>query len=177
MYDCASYYKNEHIVGEAIAQLKTPRSDIFVISKVWWDEVEDCEAACRRSLKNLGVEYVDLYLVHWPFCLNPATNEMVKLPMYKIWAQMEALVDKGLVKSIGVSNFNVQSLLDMLTYCRIKPVVNEVELHPYCVQDSLVKFMKQYEIIPIAYCPVARGIETSNKIVNHQNIFESPVIS
>lgn len=80
--------------------------------------------------------------------------------MYKIWAQMEALVDKGLVKSIGVSNFNVQLLWDMLSYARIKPACNEVELHPLCVQDKLVNFMKQNNIKPIAYCPIARGADT-----------------
>ena len=74
------------------------------------DEVEDCEAACRRSLAKLGVEYVDLYLVHWPIAvknLGDGKYEKINIPMYKIWAQMEDLVDKGLVKSIGVSNFNV----------------------------------------------------------------------
>ena len=90
---------------------------------------------------------------------------------------MEELVDQGLVKSIGISNFNVQAIWDLLTYCRIKPVVNEIELHPYNVQDKLVKFMKMHDIHPIAYCPVARGIETSNKIVSHPNIFETPIIS
>jgi len=97
--------------------------------------------------------------------------------MHKIWAQMEALVDKGLVKSIGVSNFNVQAMWDLLTYCRIKPVVNEVELHPYNVQESLVKFLKQHQIVPVGYCPIARGINSSKKIVSHSNIFEHPTIA
>jgi len=85
---------------------------------------------------------------------------------------MEALVDKGLVKSIGVSNFNVQSLWDMLSYCRIKPVVNEVELHPLNVQDKLVKFMVQNEIEPLAYCPIARGADTSRcpDVSEHETI-------
>ena len=77
--------------------------------------------------------------------------------MHKIWAQMEALVDKGLVKSIGVSNFNVQLVWDMLSYCRIKPAVNEVELNPLCVQDKLVTFLKANDITPIAYSPIVRG--------------------
>ena len=92
---------------------------------------------------------------------------------------MEKLVDLGLTKSIGVSNFNVQLLWDMLTYCRIKPVVNEVELHPYLVQDSLVKFMKQYEIVPIAYCPVARGMEgkTNKGQPVGENLFANQTIT
>ena len=74
---------------------------------------------------------------------------------------MENLVDAGLVKSIGVSNFNVQLMWDMLSYARIKPAVNEVELHPLCAQDNLLKFMKQEGITPIAYSPLARGADTS----------------
>ena len=70
--------------------------------------------------------------------------------MYKIWAQMESLVEKGLVKNIGVSNFNVQLLWDMLSYCNIKPVVNEVELHPLNTQEKLLRFLKQEDIVPIA---------------------------
>ena len=76
-----------------------------------------------------------MYLVHWPIAVKDVGDgkfERIKIPMYKIWAQMEALVDKGLVKSIGVSNFNVQLIWDMLSYARIPPAVNEVELHPLC---------------------------------------------
>jgi len=144
MFDNASFYKNEELVGGVLNELLNEdkshkREDLFVISKVWWDEVEDCEAACRRSLAKLKVEYLDLYLVHWPIAMKKIevegqepTYERINIPMYKIWSQMEALVDKGLVKSIGVSNFNVQALWDMLSYARIKPVCNEVELHPLC---------------------------------------------
>jgi diketogulonate reductase-like aldo/keto reductase len=113
------------------------------------DEVEDCEAACKRSLERLGLEYLDLYLVHWPLAVRDISEEdgvkkyeRINIPMYKIWAQMEALVDKGLVRNIGVSNFNVQLLWDMISYARIKPTHNEVELHPLNTQEKLVKFMK-----------------------------------
>lgn len=83
---------------------------------------------------------------------------------------MEALVDKGLVRSIGVSNFNVQLLWDMLSYARILPVCNEVELHPKCAQPKLVKFLEQNNIVPIAYCPLGRGAEGS------VSAFDSPVV-
>ena len=148
MLDCASWYRNEELIGEAIKNCKTPRQDIFIISKVWFDEIEDCKAACQRSLKRLGVDYLDLYLVHWPLAVREfnhddgsVTYERFKFPMYKIWAQMEALVKEGLVKSIGVSNFNVQLLWDMLSYAEIPPAVNEVELHPLLTQENLLKFM------------------------------------
>jgi len=75
MYDCASFYKNEHIVGKALDELLNQdkivtREELFIISKVWWDEVDDVEAACWRSLKNLGLDYIDLYLVHWPIAIK-----------------------------------------------------------------------------------------------------------
>ena len=103
------------------------REDLFVTSKVWIDEVEDVEAACRKSLEKLKLDYVDLYMVHWPLFTKSDGQggfQRIKMPRYKVWEQMEALVDKGLVKSIGVSNYNFQSVWDMLNYCRIKPVVN-----------------------------------------------------
>ena len=137
MLDCASFYANEEIVGEALKKSGVKRDDISIVSKVWWDEVEDVEAACKRSLQKLGVNYLDLYLVHWPIAIREVTDQngeasfqRIKIPMYKIWEQMEGLVDKGLVKSIGVSNFNTQLLWDMLNYARIHPVCNEIELHP-----------------------------------------------
>jgi diketogulonate reductase-like aldo/keto reductase len=151
--DGASFYKNEEVVGQGIKDSDVDRSQLSVISKVWWDEVEDCEAACRRSLARLGVDYIDLYLVHWPIAIREVGNadgndegekkyERINIPMYKIWAQMEALVDSGLVKNIGISNFNVQLVWDMLSYCRIKPAVNEVEIHPLNSQTKLVNYMK-----------------------------------
>ena len=99
MFDCASFYKNEEVVGEVFNEMfnveKTARrEDVFIISKAWWDEVEDVEAACRRSLAKLRVDYVDLYLVHWPVAVRPLPPEdkggelkyqKIKLPMQKIW--------------------------------------------------------------------------------------------
>lgn len=164
MLDCASYYGTEELVGQAIGNCKTERKDLFILSKVCWTEVEDCRAACQRSLKRLGVEYLDLYLVHFPLATRKVTNEdssesfeRIKIPMHKIWAQMEALVKEGLVRSIGVSNFNVQLLWDLMNYAEVMPVVNEVELHPLLTQDNLLKFMAAHNIAPIAYCPLARG--------------------
>ena len=140
MFDCASFYKNEEAVGAEFKQAfdagLVKREDLFIVSKVWWDEVSDCDAAIKRSLKKLGVEYLDLYLVHWPIAVDvkevdgKTTYERRRLPMYKVWEQMEALVDAGLTRSIGTSNFNLQMLWDMMAYCKHKPSCNEVELHP-----------------------------------------------
>ena len=118
LIDTASRYKNEQAVGSgvnlALKSGKINREEMFVVTKVWIDEVDDVEAACRRSLARLGLEYVDLYLLHWPIALREVpqqdgsvTFEKLKIPIHKIWPQLESLVDKGLAKSIGVSNFNV----------------------------------------------------------------------
>lgn len=135
--DTASRYSNEEVVGEciklAIESGKVKREELFITTKLWIDEVEDVEAACKSSLKRLGLDYVDLYLVHWPVAVKtvkPASEsgeavyERMRMPMHKVWPQMEALVAKGLAKSIGVSNFNVQLLWDLLSYCQIKPAAN-----------------------------------------------------
>ena len=118
LIDTASRYKNEVAVGKgvnlALQSEKVSREEMFVVTKVWIDEVEDVEAACRRSLARLGLEYVDLYLLHWPIAVREyhqddgtVTYEKLKIPIHKIWPQIESLVDYGLAKSIGVSNFNV----------------------------------------------------------------------
>jgi len=92
------------------------REDIFIVSKVWCDEVEDVDSACKRSLDRLNVDYIDLYLMHWPYAVRRLReaeeeggilNERINMPVHKIWPQMELLVDKGMAKTIGVSNFNV----------------------------------------------------------------------
>jgi diketogulonate reductase-like aldo/keto reductase len=118
LIDTASRYKNEVAVGKgvnfALQSGKVSRKEMFVVTKVWIDEVEDVVAACRRSLGRLGLEYVDLYLLHWPIAVREdhqddgsVTFEKLKIPIHKIWPQLESLVDYGLAKSIGVSNFNV----------------------------------------------------------------------
>ena len=156
--DTAYKYENEEIVGAAVKQAiersegKVKREDIFVVTKLWHNQYENPEQAIKESLAKLGLEYVDLYLIHWPASFFTEG----KKPLHRLWAELEALVDKGLVKSIGVSNFNVQLLCDLLCYARIKPVCNQVELHPYCVQDGLVSFMKEQNIVPVAYCPIGR---------------------
>lgn len=179
MLDTASFYKNEEIVGQGIRDSGVPREELYVISKVWWDEVEDVEAACRRSLERLGIEQLDLYLVHWPFAVRDTgaedeskRYEKINLPMHKIWPQMEALVDKGLVKNIGVSNFNVQLLWDLLSYARIKPTFNEIELSPLCAQTTLLGYLKQQEIVPIAYCPLVRG----NAESKCKDLWQTPLV-
>ena len=99
-------------------------------------------------------------MIHFPVAIQydaDGNPELAKIPIHKTWADMENLVKLGLAKSIGVSNFNVQALMDMLTYAEIRPAANEVELHPYNAQKSLVKFLHKYGILPVGYCPLSRS--------------------
>ncbi|CAI2377087.1 unnamed protein product [Moneuplotes crassus] len=162
--DTASFYFNEEIIGEALQKIyketDIKRQDLFITSKIWGHQKKDVRGAVTESLEKLQTDYLDLYLIHWPVAYEEAedgTKVLAKIPNHVVWAELEKLVDEGVIKSIGVSNFNVQSLLDMLAYCRIKPVCNQIELHPYLVQEELVKFMIDNEIVPIAFCPLIRG--------------------
>ena len=103
-------------------------------------------------MKALKTDYVDLYYLHWPnnFFAEP------KVPMHVLWARLEGLVDKGLAKGIGVSNFNTQLLSDIMCYARHKPICNQVNLNPACAQPDLVRFLLDHQIMPVAYSPLGR---------------------
>lgn len=160
LLDTAYIYENEKEVGEGIAKAiqekLVERKDLYVITKIWINQYEDVEGSIKESLKKLQLDYVDLYLLHWPK-REFKNNKITRLPTYKLWANMENLVTKGLTKSIGVSNFNAQLLLDMLTYCEIKPVINEIECHPYYQRKSLVDFCHKFGINVIAYNSLVLG--------------------
>jgi len=122
--DTASFYKNEEIVGEAIKQAidegVVKREDLWVTTKIWPEEFGDVDGAIQSSLKKLQLDYVDQYLIHWPRGFWTEN----KTPMHVLWPRMEAVNEKGLAKSIGISNVNVQLLGDLLCYCKIKPATN-----------------------------------------------------
>ena len=156
--DTAWLYKNEEVIGEAIKDIleksegKITRADLFITTKIWITQYGNPQEELLGSLKRLGVDYVDLYLIHWP---AQYFGEHRK-PLHVLWAELEALVDAGYTKSLGLSNFNVQLICDLLCYARVKPVCNQVELHPYCAQSELVRFLLDQHIIPVAYCPLGR---------------------
>jgi diketogulonate reductase-like aldo/keto reductase len=156
LIDTGNYYKNEKFIGEGIAKAIenniVKREEICIVTKIWQDNYSNVEETLKSQLKDLQVDYVDVYLLHWPLRLfNKEKQEFEKIPTYKLWAEMESLVKKGLVKSIGVSNFNVQILIDIFTYCEIKPAVNEFELNPYFQRKGLIDFCKKFGIHVIAY--------------------------
>jgi diketogulonate reductase-like aldo/keto reductase len=153
--DTAMLYGNEELIGQALEQVFAKgikREEIFLTTKLWHTEYGDVEGSLRKSLARLKLDYVDQFLIHWPngYMAEP------KKPIHKIWPEMEALVEKGLVKSIGISNFNVQMVWDLLCYCKITPAVNQVELNPQNPQLELIRFLKAKNIQPVAFTPVAR---------------------
>ena len=136
------------------------REDVFVTTKLWQDEREDVEAAVRRSLKKLKLDYIDLYLIHWmtPKIVWEDGKDFIKsTPNHKVWAEMERLVDAGLIKNIGVSNATTAVLIDLWAGARIKPVANQIELHPYLIQKELVGFHEKLDVKLIAYAPLSAG--------------------
>ncbi len=163
LIDTAAAYRNEDLVGKgikkAIDEGIVKREDLFITTKLSKFEMTEPEKAIEKSLKRLGLDYIDLYLLHWPKFFDYGKNgEKIKIsPMHVIWPIMEKFVEKGLTKYIGVSNYNVQSLLNLLSFCKIKPLVNEIEFHPYLYQKNLVEFCKAQGIQVIAYNSLIRG--------------------
>jgi diketogulonate reductase-like aldo/keto reductase len=169
--DCAMVYENEKQVGagitQAIGENLVSRKELFVTSKLWNTDHDpgDVETAFRKTIQDLGVEYLDLYLVHWGVSfehgdeLEPLDDDglakLTYVPLQETWHAMESLVEKGLVKSIGVANYSSTMLIDLLGYAKIKPVMNQIELHPYHSQEALVKFCKSQNIAVTAYSPLS----------------------
>jgi len=168
--DGAYYYENEREVGAAIAEkIKegvVKRKDMFVTSKLWntFHDPAVVEKMCRKSLSEFGLDYLDLYLIHFPFghkdgdiLLPRDENGIIQYSDHDyvaVWKAMERLVKKGLVKSIGVSNFNKEQLERILEVSSIKPVVNQVECHPYLSQVKLAAWMEKQGILLTAYSPL-----------------------
>ncbi|UZH56069.1 aldo/keto reductase [Salinimicrobium tongyeongense] len=155
--DTASFYENESGVGEAIKSSKIPREEIFVTTKVWNDDqgFEATLKAFDKSLEKLGLDYIDLYLIHWP----------VPGKYVETWKALEKLYSEGKVKAIGVSNFLEHQLKDILNDCSIKPMVLQNEFHPRLVQQSLLDFCKRNHIQYEAWSPLMRGEVFQNPLL------------
>jgi diketogulonate reductase-like aldo/keto reductase len=147
--DTAAVYQNEEGVGKAIKECGVPREELFITTKVWNADqgYESTLKAFETSRKKLGLEYVDLYLVHWP----------VKGKYKETWKALEKLYKEGWVRAIGVSNFQVHHLKDVIEDCEVKPMVNQVEFHPYLTQKELLAFCKEQYIQLEAWSPLMQG--------------------
>ena len=171
LFDCASVYGNEAQIGQvfadAIAEGHVSREELFITSKVWNDKhgTGDVLLSCAQSLKDLQLDQIDFYFVHWPFpnyhapgcsidARNPDSKPFSVDRFMRSWRQMEELVDKGLARYIGMSNMTIPKLEAVLPLCRIQPAALEMELHPSFQQEELFQFCLEHAILPIGFSPL-----------------------
>ncbi|HAX40078.1 MAG TPA: aldo/keto reductase [Clostridiales bacterium] len=171
LFDCAAVYGNEDLIGKvfqaAIDKGTVKREELFITTKVWNDMhgQGDVLLSCAKSLRDLRLNYIDLFFVHWPFAnyhapgcdgdaRNPDSTPFSVDAFMATWRQCERLVDMGLVKYIGMSSMTIPKLEAVLPLCRIKPAAIEMELHPSFQQQELFDYILKREIQPIGFCPI-----------------------
>ena len=169
MFDCAACYGNEAEIGqvfkEAFDKNIVKREDLYIMTKVWNDMHRDVEASCRKSIENLQCEYIDMFFIHWPFpnyhapgcdgdSRNPDSRPFSVEEFMDTYRQCEALVDKGLIRNIGISNLTIPKLEAVIDKFRIKPATCESEIHPCFQQKELIEYLVSHGIQPVAYMPL-----------------------
>lgn len=155
--DTAFVYGNEQSVGKAVADSKIPREEIFVTSKLWGTDrgYKSALEGFEKSRKNLGLDYIDLFLIHWPAnAKNYSDWQQINCDTWKAFEEIKA---SGKVKSIGLSNFLPHHILSILEKCTVKPAVDQVEMHPGYPQFDVIAFCKENDILVEAYRPLGRG--------------------
>ena len=163
LFDTAAFYGNEESVGKAILDSEVDREEVFVTTKVWTTDrgFDTTLDAFDASLKRLGLEYVDLYLIHWPATAKQFDNW--KEINAETWRALESLYESGKVKAIGVSNFRKHHLEALLETAIIKPMVNQMEFHPGFTQPEVIAFCKQLDIQVMAWRPLGKGQAVHNE--------------
>jgi alcohol dehydrogenase (NADP+) len=190
-FDCASVYGNEKEIGAALKKIQREgirREDLWITSKLWNDKHDDVIGSCRQSLADLRLEYLDLYLVHWPFpnfhppgcdvsSRSADAKPYIHANYMRTWREMEKLVDAGLVRHIGTSNMTIPKLKLLLGDARIKPAVNEMELHPHFQQPELFQFVEANGMRAVGYCPIGSpGRPERDRTPEDTSPTEDPVI-
>lgn len=202
-FDCACDYGNEKAVGEGLRRALSPgvcsRDDLWVTSKLWntYHHPDHVRSACERNLSDLGLDELDLYLIHFPVTLayvpfeeryppgwffDPAAEspamKPVKVPVADTWGAMEGLVDAGLVKRIGICNFGTALIRDLQSYARIQPAVLQVEMHPYLTQQRLLRFCQEENIIVTAFSPFGAGSYVPlNMAGENESVLDDPSVT
>ncbi|XP_074313290.1 NADP-dependent D-sorbitol-6-phosphate dehydrogenase-like [Silene latifolia] len=192
-FDCAADYQNEAEVGEALEEAfqsgLVKRDDLFITTKLWNSDHGHVLEACKDSLKKLRLDYLDLYLVHFPVATKHTgvgtTGSALDadgvleidttISLETTWHAMEELVSMGLVRSIGISNYDIFLTRDCLAYSKIKPAVNQIETHPYFQRESLVKFCQKHSIVVTAHTPLG-GAAANHEWFGTVSCLDDPVL-
>ena len=146
LIDTAQGYGNEKYIGNALAKTDVPREELFIVTKVWFKNYEDCRQSVLRSMEDLRVDYLDLVLLHWPFGNT-----------YRAWRDLEALYAEGRIRAIGVSNYNADRLIDLIQYNKVVPAVNQIEINLQSQQQDNRAWMDKLGVQPMGYAPFGQG--------------------
>lgn len=192
-FDCAAVYGNEKQIGKSLRTIMATgirRNELFITSKLWNDKHDEADVvpAFEKSLTDLGLDYLDLYLIHWPFPNHHApgvdvtsrakdARPYIHADYMKIWRKLEGLVDRGLVKNIGTSNMTIPKLELLLRDARIKPAVNEMELHPHFQQPKLFDWVQKHGMVPIGFSPLGSpGRPERDRTADDSVDIEDPIL-
>ena len=146
MIDTAEAYGNEKAVGDGIKESGIDREELFLVTKVNFKSYEHTRETVKNSLRLLGTDYLDLVLLHWPFA-----------NYYAAWRNLEPLYEEGIIRAIGVSNFEPDRLIDLIAYNKVKPAVNQIETHLYCQRTAEHEWEEKYGVAHMAYAPLGQG--------------------
>lgn len=187
--DCAAIYFNEDEIGQALTdsfnQGICKREDIFVTSKLWIDQKDTVQSALQQSLQDLQLDYLDMYLIHWPVNVKKGVkfgewdkDSFLPENHSETWAQMESCVQKGLTTGIGVSNYSSKRIEEILKTASIKPAINQIERHPYLQRDELVSYCRSQNIAVTAYSPLgSKDRHPSVKDENEPSLLHNEVVN
>ena len=161
-FDTASLYETERDLCKAIKDSGVDRKELYLASKAWYDELDDIDAALERSLNRIGTDYLDVYLIHWPRQYSGDDYKERDLIAYR---RLEAAVKAGKIKAIGLSNFLPHHTKNILDNCEIKPVVDQLEIHPGYTQEAAQAYLRENKIVPQAWSPLGRGSMITNGVL------------
>jgi alcohol dehydrogenase (NADP+) len=190
--DCASIYQNQKEIGTALAEAlsaeQVKREELWITSKLWNNAhaKKHVQPALERTLKDLQLDYLDLFLIHWPIHFQPNVvfpkrpEEFLApdaIPVLETWQAMEKMVKKGLCRFIGVCNFNLPRLIELKHQAHIQPVINQIELHPYLQQEKMLKYCSENDVLLTAYSPLGSGDRPAAlKKDNEPSLLNHPII-